>query len=52
MAIKIGSKAPIFTLFDADKKSRSLSEFLGKNVILAFFPARLQEYVQRTLYVS
>ena len=38
MAIKIGSKAPIFTLFDADKKSRSLSEFLGKSVILAFFP--------------
>jgi peroxiredoxin len=38
MAINIGSKAPSFTLFDADKKSRSLSEFLGKKVVLAFFP--------------
>jgi peroxiredoxin len=38
MVINVGSKAPVFTLFDADKKSRSLSEFLGKNVILAFFP--------------
>ena len=38
MAITIGSKAPDFTLFDADKKSRSLSEFRGKKVVLAFFP--------------
>jgi glutaredoxin-dependent peroxiredoxin len=38
MAIKIGSKAPEFSLFDADKKSRSLTEFRGKNVVLAFFP--------------
>ncbi|MCX6120487.1 MAG: peroxiredoxin [Ignavibacteriales bacterium] len=38
MAINVGSKAPEFTLFDADKKSRSLSEFLGKKVVLAFFP--------------
>jgi len=38
MAINIGTKAPEFTLFDADKKPRSLSEFRGKNVVLAFFP--------------
>lgn len=38
MAITIGNKAPEFTLFDADKKSRSLSEFRGKKVVLAFFP--------------
>ena len=38
MTVQIGSKAPEFTLFDADKKSRSLSEFRGKNVVLAFFP--------------
>ncbi len=38
MAINVGSKAPEFTLFDEDKKSRSLSEFLGKKVVLAFFP--------------
>jgi peroxiredoxin len=38
MAIKIGTQASEFTLFDADKKSRSLSEFRGKNVVLAFYP--------------
>jgi peroxiredoxin len=38
MAITIGNTAPEFTLFDADKKSRSLSEFRGKKVVLAFFP--------------
>ncbi len=38
MAIKVGSKAPEFTLYDTDKKSRSLSEFRGKNIVLAFYP--------------
>jgi glutaredoxin-dependent peroxiredoxin len=38
MATKMGDKAPAFTLTDAEKKSRSLSEFLGKKTILAFFP--------------
>jgi peroxiredoxin len=35
-----GSIAPDFTLYDADKKERRLSEFLvkGKKTILAFFP--------------
>jgi glutaredoxin-dependent peroxiredoxin len=38
MAIKVGDKAPAFTLSDTDKKLRSLSEFAGKKTILAFFP--------------
>jgi peroxiredoxin len=38
MAIKVGSKAPEFTLFDNDKKPRNLSEFHGKKVVLAFYP--------------
>jgi glutaredoxin-dependent peroxiredoxin len=38
MSINVGIKAPEFTLFDTEKKSRSLSEFRGKNVVLAFFP--------------
>lgn len=38
MTLKIGSKAPEFTLFDADKKQRQLSEFRSKNVVLAFYP--------------
>jgi len=35
-----GDTAPAFTLYDADKKERSLSEFLvrGKKTILAFYP--------------
>ena len=38
MALKVGSKAPEFTLFDTNKKSRQLSEFHGKKVVLAFYP--------------
>ncbi len=35
--IKVGEYAPDFTLPDVDKKPRSLKEFLGKKVVLAFF---------------
>lgn len=38
MSVEVGQKAPEFKLYDTDKKERSLSEFSGKNVILAFFP--------------
>ena len=38
MKIDIGKKAPGFTLFDSDMKRRNLIEFLGKKVILAFYP--------------
>src|SRR5512135_3418702 len=38
MAIKVGDKAPAFTLSDTEKKQRSLSEFIGKKTVLAFFP--------------
>jgi peroxiredoxin len=38
MALKVGDKAPDFRLFDADKKERSLSEFLSKKTVLAFYP--------------
>ena len=36
--LEIGMKAPVFTLFDKDGKSVSLSEFLGKKVVLYFYP--------------
>ena len=36
--IAVGQKAPDFTLPDTDRKPRKLSEFLGKKVVLAFFP--------------
>ena len=35
--IKVADKAPDFTLPDTEKTPRSLSEFLGKKVVLAFF---------------
>lgn len=38
MALKIGDKAPAFTLVDGDKKSHALGEFRGKTTVLAFFP--------------
>jgi len=38
MAVKVGDKAPDFTLFDTDKKPRTLKEFLGKKTVLAFYP--------------
>src|SRR5690349_18943852 len=38
MTPAIGQPAPDFTLFDTDKKERSLSEYRGKNVLILFFP--------------
>ena len=38
MALKIGDKAPEFALFDTERKTRTLKEFLGKKTVLAFFP--------------
>jgi len=35
--IKVGDEAPDFTLPDTDLKFRSLRDFLGHNVVLAFF---------------
>ena len=39
MALKVGDKAPDFTLFNQDGGSVSLSNFKGKNVVVLFFPA-------------
>ena len=36
--LKIGEKAPDFTLPDQDENSVSLTDFKGKKVILWFFP--------------
>lgn len=38
MPLNAGDKAPDFTLFDLDKKPRTLKEFLGRKVVLAFYP--------------
>lgn len=38
MALKIGDKAPDFTLNSHTGKSIKLSDYHGRNVVLAFFP--------------
>jgi peroxiredoxin len=38
MPAAVGEMAPAFTLYDTERKPRSLSEFLGKKTILAFYP--------------
>ncbi len=38
MSITIGQKAIDFTLFNTDKKEVKLSDFIGKKVIIHFFP--------------
>lgn len=38
MALKIGDKAPEFSLANADGVEISLKEFLGKKVVLYFYP--------------
>lgn len=38
MSVDVGQAAPDFTLHGTDLKSRSLGEFSGQNVVLAFFP--------------
>jgi glutaredoxin-dependent peroxiredoxin len=38
MAVKVGEKAPEFTLHDTEKEEVSLSDHRGKNVVLLFFP--------------
>lgn len=38
MALKVGDKAPDFTLFNSELKEVSLKDFAGKKVIIHFFP--------------
>ena len=38
MAVEVGQTAPQFSLYDQDRNERSLAEFKGKNVVLAFYP--------------
>ena len=36
--ISVGKKAPVISLPDSENKKRSLKEFLGKKVVLYFYP--------------
>jgi peroxiredoxin len=39
MALKQGDKAPDFRLFNTEKKEVGLADYIGKNLIVHFFPA-------------
>ncbi len=49
MPLKVGDKAPEFTLMDTDRKPRSLREFLGKKVVLAFYPGAFTSVCTREM---
>jgi glutaredoxin-dependent peroxiredoxin len=49
MAADVGQKAPQFGLVDTELKSRSLAEFAGKNVVLAFYPAAFTGVCQKEM---
>ncbi len=38
MSVKVGEKAPGFTLYSTEKKEVSLSDYQGQNIVLLFFP--------------
>jgi glutaredoxin-dependent peroxiredoxin len=38
MPLKVGDKAPDFTLYSSDKQPVSLHDYHGKNVVILFFP--------------
>lgn len=38
MPVKVGDKAPDFTLIDQDGNKVSLNDFKGKNIVLYFYP--------------
>ena len=47
--VNVGDEAPDFTLFDMDRKPRSLSEFRGRNVVLAFYPGAFTSVCKREM---
>ncbi|HZV71211.1 MAG TPA: peroxiredoxin [Saprospiraceae bacterium] len=38
MSLRIGDKAPDFSLYSSDKELTHLHDYVGKNVVLLFFP--------------
>ena len=38
MALKIGDKAPLFTLYSDEKESVSLADYRGRKLVVLFFP--------------
>lgn len=38
MAVKVGEKAPLFTLYDSEKQQIALENLKGKKIVLLFYP--------------
>ena len=49
MSVDVGSKAPDFTLTNQDRQPMTLSQQLGRPVVLAFFPAAFSSVCQKEL---
>ena len=49
MPVTIGQKAPNFTLVDTGKKPVSLSDFLGRKVVLVFYPGAFTGVCEKEL---
>ncbi len=49
MPVEVGQKAPHFTLVNTDLKATSLSDFAGRNVVLAFYPAAFTGVCQKEM---
>lgn len=49
MTTNLNNQAPPFTLFDTERKERSLNEFAGKKVVLAFYPGAFTGVCQKEL---
>jgi peroxiredoxin len=49
MPLSTGNKAPSFTLVDTERKPRSLFEFAGKKLVIAFYPGAFTGVCQKEL---
>ncbi len=49
MAAEVGTKAPDFALVDTDLKPTKLSDFGGRNLVLAFYPAAFTGVCEKEL---
>lgn len=38
MSVKVGEKAPLFTLYNSDKQPVAIENYKGKKVVILFFP--------------
>ena len=49
MSVAVGQKAPDFTLVDTTKKPTTLSQFLGKKVVILFYPGAFTGVCEKEL---